>query len=166
MSRPGKVLVPADPLQPVQFIDVRDLAGWTIDQVEAGRGGTVHATGPRFRWGFRDWLEAIRQTLSSEAEPVWAPSGILARPEVPPDTGLPFILPDDSRGLFAMDVGRAFRWGLSPRPMAETIRDTLAWFRAEHPDASHLEECLKTRLPDGLEEKLLADLSSQPSGGR
>lgn len=156
MSRPGRVLVPADPGQPVQFIDVRDLSTWILDQTESGKTGTVHATGPATPLRFDTWVETMRRALPGAAEPVWVPPGVLTGPDIPSDSHLPFILPDDARGLFAMDLSRAIGRGLVFRPLEETLRDTLAWFASLHPGCERLEEHLKTGLPDGLEGRLLA----------
>ena len=46
ISRGGEVLVPDNPELPVQFIDARDLAGWTIGMCEERRVGIYNATGP------------------------------------------------------------------------------------------------------------------------
>jgi 2'-hydroxyisoflavone reductase len=44
IDRGGEVLTPGDPSDPVQFIDARDLAEWTIRMVEQGRPA-LHAPG-------------------------------------------------------------------------------------------------------------------------
>src|SRR5262249_35882844 len=45
VDKGGDVLAPGDGSDPVEYIDVRDLAEWTIDLVEKGEGGTYHACG-------------------------------------------------------------------------------------------------------------------------
>ena len=45
--RGGEVLAPGEASDPVQFIDVRDLAEWTIRMVEQGATGIYNATGPQ-----------------------------------------------------------------------------------------------------------------------
>jgi 2'-hydroxyisoflavone reductase len=46
IDRGGEVLAPGDPKDPVQFIDARDLAEWTIRMVEKRATGIYNATGP------------------------------------------------------------------------------------------------------------------------
>src|SRR5271167_1467992 len=46
LSRGGEVLAPGDGFDPVQFIDARDLAEWTIRVAESRSFGTFNATGP------------------------------------------------------------------------------------------------------------------------
>ena len=45
-ERGGPVLAPAPPDQPLQMVDVRDLAGWMLRLVESGRTGVFNATSP------------------------------------------------------------------------------------------------------------------------
>ena len=45
IAQGGDVLVPGVPTQPVQIIDARDLAEWTIQRVEQGSTGIYNATG-------------------------------------------------------------------------------------------------------------------------
>jgi 2'-hydroxyisoflavone reductase len=45
-ARGGPVVLPADPDQPVQVIDVRDLATLVVRLIEAGRPGAFNAVGP------------------------------------------------------------------------------------------------------------------------
>ena len=47
LARGGDVLAPGDGKDPVQFIDARDLAQWTIRMVEARTLGVFNAMGPR-----------------------------------------------------------------------------------------------------------------------
>src|SRR5216117_2459579 len=46
LSRGGEVLAPGDGSDPVQIIDTRDLAEWTIRMAESRTFGTLNATGP------------------------------------------------------------------------------------------------------------------------
>jgi 2'-hydroxyisoflavone reductase len=45
LARGGDVLAPGEPDRRVQFIDVRDLAGWLVALAGRGPGGAVNATG-------------------------------------------------------------------------------------------------------------------------
>ena len=57
IDRGGEVLAPGDPKDPVQFIDARDLAEWTIRMVEKGETGIYNATGPANELGIGEMLE-------------------------------------------------------------------------------------------------------------
>ncbi|MBA2383677.1 MAG: epimerase, partial [Actinobacteria bacterium] len=50
LRRSGEVLAPGPPEQPVQFIDVRDLAEWILLCAERGTAGVFNATGEGVSW--------------------------------------------------------------------------------------------------------------------
>ena len=123
----GEVLAPGDPDQQVQLIDARDLADWTIRMTEGRSTGTYNATGPDRRLAMRGMLEGIRDAAGSEARFTWPSEKFLLEAGVEPWEGLPFWVPKEMAGILAADVGRAVAAGLEFRPLAETVRDTLAW---------------------------------------
>src|SRR5580704_12482916 len=59
LSRGGEVLAPGDGSDPVQFIDARDLAEWTIRMAEARAFGVFNATGPAHELTMREMLAGI-----------------------------------------------------------------------------------------------------------
>src|SRR5216117_4427243 len=65
IDRGGEVLAPGNPSDPVQFIDGRDLAEWTIRMVEKGETGIYNATGPAKELGIGGMLDAIKGALNS-----------------------------------------------------------------------------------------------------
>src|ERR1700682_815915 len=64
IDRGGEVLAPGDPNDPVQFIDARDLAEWTIRMVENREIGTFNATGPGKALGIGGMLDGIKSALN------------------------------------------------------------------------------------------------------
>jgi nucleoside-diphosphate-sugar epimerase len=121
----GRMLAPAPPDQPVQFIDVRDLGEWIVAAIEAGRSGVYNATGEPIT--FAALLEACRR-VSGDAEIVWVPAEHLVEAEVGEWMELPlWIVTPEFAAMQQTDVSKALRDGLRLRPLDETIRDTLAW---------------------------------------
>src|SRR2546428_3567459 len=59
IDRGGEVLVPGSPNDPVQFIDARDLAEWTIRMAENRETGIYNATGPVKPLGIGGEVEEI-----------------------------------------------------------------------------------------------------------
>src|SRR5205085_3705642 len=57
----GRVLAPAPPAAPVQFIDVRDLAAWSIAMVEASQTGVYNAKGAAGTLTMRYLIERCRE---------------------------------------------------------------------------------------------------------
>ncbi len=61
MEQGGEVLVPGNnPIAPVQFIDVRDLAEWTIRMVENAETGVYNVVGPAMPMSMCEMLGAVR----------------------------------------------------------------------------------------------------------
>lgn len=133
----GEVLAPGDPDEPVQVVDVRDLAAWLVDLAERRTTGTFDATShavPR-----RDFLAQVAEGVGADPKVTWVPQEFLLERDVEPwmgDRSLPVWLPlPEYAGLMAHDVTAGHDAGLRTRPLAETARDTLAWLRAT-PDAA------------------------------
>ena len=121
----GEVLAPGDPEQPVQVVDVRDLAAWLVGLALEGPGGTFDLTGPQLTLG--ELLERLR----GDATLVWVDSQTVLDAGVTPWTELPLWLPDrDAWFLMQRDVPT---WATT-RPLEETARDTLEWDRSEPAD--------------------------------
>lgn len=135
LSRGGEVLAPANPGQPVQIIDARDLAGWLLTLIERGTGGTFNATGPAEPMTFGDVLERIRAALGAVATIRWVEGSFLLERGVQPWTELPLWVPPEDAGHDEVSNQRAIAAGLAFRPLAETARDTLAWDLARPPEA-------------------------------
>ncbi|MCC6350749.1 MAG: epimerase [Candidatus Eisenbacteria bacterium] len=135
LSRGGDVLVPGVPGQPVQLIDARDLAAWSLGMIERGSGGTFNATGPAEPLTFRGLIESAAHALGVTPRLVWVDGGFLLERGVEPWTELPLWVPAGEEGMDEVSVGRARANGLSYRPIADTVRDTLAWDIAR-PDAA------------------------------
>lgn len=123
----GDVLAPGRPDAPVQFIDARDLAEWTIDMAETKQTGRYNATGPAEPLTMGDFLRACKTTLNSDANFIWAGEAFLLEQQVTPFVEIPLWLPAAASVLLATDCRKAITAGLTFRPSDETIRDTLAW---------------------------------------
>ncbi len=138
-----EVLVPGSADDPVQVIDVRDLAAWLVTLAEQRRTGTFDGTGQRTtRAAFTDAVAAAARELGRHDPTATTftavPQELLLAQEVQPWTGprsVPVWLPlPEYAGLMAHDVTASYDAGLVTRPLAETARDTLRWLDAE-PDA-------------------------------
>jgi 2'-hydroxyisoflavone reductase len=127
----GAVLAPGPAEQPTQFIDARDLAGFVLGCLEQRRTGAVDGTGRPVALG--EVLAACRDAAGYGAgTPVWTAPAWLEAEGVRPWSELPLWVgtDPDNAGFGRRDTARARAWGLRTRPLAETVRDTLAWARA------------------------------------
>ncbi len=132
-QRGGEVLVPGKRSDPVQFIDVRDLAELMLKLLEDQKSGIYNALGPRTPMLVPDFAEAMRQAIQAQ----------------PPNPAVQLTFVDDYAFLeehkifdsvpWVMQKGndlghlsarndKAIAAGLQFRPLATTARDTLAWW--------------------------------------
>jgi 2'-hydroxyisoflavone reductase len=131
IDRGGEVLAPGNPSDPVQIIDARDLAEWTIRMVEKGAIGAYNAAGPAKEMGMGEMLNGIKTALKSEAKFTWADAKFLEAQKVEAWSDMPVWVPPSSEdgGLGRTSIKRALAEGLTFRPLGVTARDTLARFK-------------------------------------
>jgi 2'-hydroxyisoflavone reductase len=132
LARGGEVLAPGTPGDPVQFIDVRDLARWIVHAAEARLTGIYDGIGPTQSIG--DMLAECARALDASCTFTWIDRAFLEAHGVNRWAGprsLPLWLPlPDYAGFATRDTTPARDAGLEMRPLAQTARDTLAWLRA------------------------------------
>jgi 2'-hydroxyisoflavone reductase len=137
VARGGEVLAPGNPDAPVQLIDARDLAEWIVRMAEAGKAGVYNATGPGETLTMGQTLDECRRVTGSDVRFTWVPEETLLAAGVAPYTELPLWIPQSAGepGHSTVDCRKAIAAGLTFRPLAETVRDTLAWDRTLPDDA-------------------------------
>jgi 2'-hydroxyisoflavone reductase len=128
-ARGDELLAPAPADQPFQVVDARDMAAWLVAAAQARVSGAMNATGE-----VAPLSELVRACATEGTRVTWVDEAFLLEQGVEPWTELTvWIAPAanrDLRGFLALDVSRAIGAGLRFRPLAETVRDTLAWARA------------------------------------
>ncbi|MEX0990256.1 MAG: NAD-dependent epimerase/dehydratase family protein [Actinomycetota bacterium] len=122
--RGGTFLAPGPPDLAMQGIDVRDLASWMLACAPQQTTGVFNAVGPAT--SIADILDCARRESRSDAEPVWVDAAFLLEAGVADEIPMWHPRPDEA-GAMRFDPARAIGAGLNLRPIAETIRDTLAW---------------------------------------
>ncbi|WP_232733792.1 NAD-dependent epimerase/dehydratase family protein [Kitasatospora sp. CB02891] len=124
--RGGRVLLPGNPADAAQFIDVRDVAAWILGCIAAQRGGVYNVTGRPLPFG--EFFAACQALVNPGAEPVWVGTEKLLKAGVAPWMGVPmWIGAPECAAINRVDISRALAAGLTHRPLAETVADTLAW---------------------------------------
>lgn len=127
VARGGEVLTPGTPNAPVQFVDVRDLADWTVRATEARLFGPYNATGPAETLTMGQVLQTCVAVSGTEAAFTWVDDAFLLANEVGAYVEMPLWVPAEHAGFDTFDCRKAWAAGLTFRPLAETVRDTLAW---------------------------------------
>ncbi len=160
----GEVLAPGDGSDPVQFIDARDLAEWTIRMAESRTLGVFNAIGPARPLTMAGMLDDIKGAIHADVKLVWVPTKFLEAKQVSAWSDLPVWVPGqgDSAGFHRRDIGKALRAGLAFRPLPTTAADTLAWFRQQSPERRAK---LRAGLAPEREAALLAAWKASPKSG-
>jgi 2'-hydroxyisoflavone reductase len=132
MQKGGEMLVPGDGKDPVQYIDPRDLAEWTIRMAENRVFGTFNATGPNYQLDSDAFFYGLRAVTTQGAKFVWVDSNFVEKQELSPGGDLPVWIPrgPDSAGFATRSVAKAVAQGLTFRPLATTAADTLAFYNS------------------------------------
>ncbi|MDH6118400.1 2'-hydroxyisoflavone reductase [Kitasatospora sp. GAS204A] len=131
IARGGPVLAPGPRELTIQYIDARDLAGWSLDAAERGLGGVFNLVCPPDRTTMGDLLETCVAATGSTAELRWTDPEVLLAAGVEPWTQLPIWIPPGElhATMHRGNVGKALAAGLRCRPLSETVADTWAWQR-------------------------------------
>jgi len=131
LARGGDVLAPGDPDDPIQLIDARDMATWSISLLERSISGTFHAVDPAPPFGFGQMLEAIAAEVAPPGTRIaWVASDFL-RAQGVDGAVLPLWAEGegDDANMSRANPAAAAATGLAPRPLRATVAD----IRAEGP---------------------------------
>ncbi|MEZ6037680.1 MAG: NAD-dependent epimerase/dehydratase family protein [Planctomycetota bacterium] len=142
MDQGGEVLAPGDQDGHSQFLDVRDLAAWMLLVVEQNTVGVYNAVGFAGRVSLGEVLAACKCATSKPVTLTWASEEFLQQNEVRPYMEMPLWIPREGRSM--VQNQKAMAKGLTFRPIADTVRDTLAWARTERGDKPFTRTGLRT----------------------
>jgi 2'-hydroxyisoflavone reductase len=136
VARGGDMLAPGTPLDPIQYIDVRDLASFVIACALETRRGVFNACTPPGFATIGDLIETSRQATGAETRVHWVDAGFLDSAGVLDGRGMPIWLPPSGpmAGAALVSSAPAVHAGLRFRPLAATVRDTLEWQRTRPPE--------------------------------
>lgn len=127
-ARGGEILAPGRRDDPVQFIDVRDLAAFMVKVVESRKGGVLNASGPKATMTAPRFYEAARVALRPEAK-VTLVDDYQFLEEHKITESVPWVmLKGNDEGHMSIRNDKAVAAGLTFRPVDQTLRDTLAWW--------------------------------------
>jgi 2'-hydroxyisoflavone reductase len=148
------LLAPGRHDDPVQFIDVRDLAEFMVLLLEKGLGGVFNVVGPRTAMTMPEFLQQAREALRSDAKFTWVDDyAFLSAHKI--EEAIPWaMLKGNDAGMMSVRHERAEAAGLKYRPLAVTVRDTHAWWPTVAP--ARLKAPKFTITPE-LEAKAISD---------
>lgn len=162
VARGGEVLSPGTPMDPTQYIDVRDLAEWIVTLVEGKRAGVFNAITPAGERTMGGLLDSCKAASGSDATFTWVDADFLRTHGVSAWGDLPAWIPAEGEyaGFGRRSAAAAMAAGLRFRPEVETCRATLEWWKS-------LDEARRAKPRAGLspeKEKTVLALWHKPGG--
>ncbi len=154
VARGGEVLAPGRPDRYVQFIDVRDLAEWTVRMIERKETGSYNANSLPNNLTMERVLEECKTVSGSDASFTWVSDDFLMQEKVAAWSEVPLWIPEEDaphlKGFMFINCNKAVGSGLSFRPLNDTIRDIVTWR-----ETNRLNEDLKAGIDSNKEQRLL-----------
>ncbi|MCA9000973.1 MAG: NAD-dependent epimerase/dehydratase family protein [Planctomycetes bacterium] len=148
------VLAPEDRNQPLQVIDVRDLARWMALQIEKGTSGAFNVAGEQGAHTMESTLNTCAAAIPDAGQLRWIPAETWNAFEGKQPMDFPLWAPDPSVwGAMEVTSAKAAACGLTYRPLAETVVDTLSWAKsrpADHAWRAGIAEDREAALQDEL----------------
>jgi 2'-hydroxyisoflavone reductase len=164
VSRGGEVLVPGSPGDPIQYIDSRDLAAFYLTLCENATPGVFNAAAPNPPAGIGDLVRTCKEVSGSDASFTWVKDAAFLEEH---GLGFPIWVPPEGEqsGLPTVSIERSLRAGMKVRPMAATVRDTLAWWPHELERRARVTKEIKEEAASkGKPEPKMADPSKLRAG--
>ena len=125
VQRGGEVLAPGTGRDSTQVIDARDLVQFIVRLAENDVSGVFNATGPESRLSMAEMLYGIRAVTNNPVSFTWVPADFLTEQSVAPWGDMPCWIP--GHAVMNVRLERAIEAGITYRPLAETVADTLEW---------------------------------------
>lgn len=164
IEKGGEVLAPGKIDDPAQWIDVRDLTEWMVRLGENGTGGTFNAVGPRTECGIGELLYGIKACYANDTTFTWVPQPFLSQQRVRSWGEMPvWSYKGAATAAFCTSViDRAKAAGITFRPLADTVRDGMAWY---HSRPAAEQEKLRAGLTLDRERQILDAWRATQRGG-
>jgi 2'-hydroxyisoflavone reductase len=136
-SKGGEMMAPGTARDPIQIIDVRDLAAWMMRLAQQRTTGYFNAISPPRAFTMGDVITtSLQASRRAGAKATWVPEDFLATQWKVEELDFPPWSPmsGETAGASLTSTARAQKAGLKIRPMQGTVDDTLAWFRTLPPE--------------------------------
>jgi 2'-hydroxyisoflavone reductase len=129
-ARGGDIMVPG-PDDPVQFIDVRDVAEFMIRMAEEKKAGTFNAVGPVANQTMLEFAEMGKQAFAIESNLV-----PIDDDEFLNENGIFYLIPwinpvGNNYGTARVSNKRAIKAGLTHRDLKTSLKDMHQWWYSE-----------------------------------
>ena len=128
LSRGGEIMVPGKAQDPVQYIDVRDVAEWMIRLIEEKMAGTYNAVGPNQARNMYAFVEEAGTAFDVESTFVKIDDYDFLKKQNLLYL-IPWIMPEGNNfGSATIDNSRGIANGLTFRPLTRSMKDIYDWW--------------------------------------
>lgn len=137
LARGGEIMVPGKSEDPMQYVDVRDVAEWTIRLGEEKKAGTYNAVGPQNAQTLTEFIDKAKEAFNVESTFVSIDDyAFLRKNRV--SFIIPWIMPNDEYyGSARIKNDNAKKAGLTFRPLKDTVKETYDWWVSDALPAEH-----------------------------
>ncbi len=159
VSKGGEMLLPGGPDYPLQIIDVRDLANFTIDCLDQRITATYNTVTPVGSYSMGQMLADSQAVSAVSVDPVWVDEAFATEAQANSQGQNWGMFPiwhginGDEAKASSVSGEKAVAAGLHNRPVRETIRDLLQWWATLPDDRT---ATMKAGLSAGQEAELIA----------
>ncbi len=157
VSKGGEMMLPGGPEYPLQIIDVRDLANFTLDCLDQKITDTYNTVTPVGSYSMGQVLAESQAVSSTSVDPIWVDEAFATEAAANSQVQNRGMLPiwhginGDDANVSSVSGEKAVAAGLHNRPVRETIRDLLQWW-------STLPEDRTTSMKAGMSAEQEAEL--------
>ena len=130
LARGGEIMVPG-PNDPVQYIDVRDVAEWMIRLAEEKKAGTYNAVGPARAQTMIEFVKEAKKASKIESKLI-----PIDNYEFLKENGVSYLIPwikpeGDNYGTARVNNKKGKKAGLSCREIKTSMRDMHQWWYSD-----------------------------------
>ena len=131
LSRGGEIMVPGKNNDPVQYIDVRDVAEWMIRLAEEKLTGTYNAVGPKNSQTMSEFIDNAKEVFDVESTLINIDNYKFLKENRVPYL-IPWILPEGNNyGSARINNQKGVKNGLTFRGLRDSIKDTYQWWYSD-----------------------------------
>ncbi len=155
VAQGGEMAAPGTPADPIQIVDVRDLVAFMMGLVERRVDGTFNAVTPPGALTMGGLIDTSLQATGSRTKVTWIDEDFLAANLKPEEMNFAPWGPmrGEEAGGSLTGMQASADQGLKARPLAETVRDTLAWHETR---PAERKAALRSGLSPEQEQRILA----------
>ncbi len=131
LSKGGDIVIPGREMDPVQFIDVRDIAEFMVRLIEEKTSGIFNGVGPASPMTIRAFVHGAHAAFNSPVNYIYMDDyDFLDKNEF--SFQAPWVMDRPKyHGISRVDNSKAIEAGLTFRPLAQTINDTHEWWYSD-----------------------------------